>query len=1347
MMKRFSKIFRYLLPALLIAVMLLPTTIFINPQLVHATAIDIGSAAINRGGTFTNSYTLVEKDNTANADGLITSIEIWANTDISGLRVGTFYVVAGNTLKCRDSEAIAGVITAGSKVTKSDLSITVTTGDYLGCYYTGGQIELDTSGAGQWFYDGECIDPDDSAAFTFEDSRSWSLYGTGGPVLPTVSIDAASDITETTMTLNGSLDSLGEEDTVDVRFEYGEETGVYTGNTTYVEMDTAEAIVGVEIDELEAGTTYYFRVDCLYQTDQHAYSSEDNDDTTHIIGTTEWSARIAANADDAEVYGGSNLAISQSVNAAGNYGGNALQGSGMRWTDVTIAQGATIDSAYITFVSYDNMSGATVKTKFYGEDADTSVAFTTYANWAGRSRTTASVTWDAIAPWTTDIQYVSPDLKTIVQEIVDRALWVSGNDMTFFWGDEDGRSSANAIRDAISYDEDPTKAPVLTINYESDAAAVNTNTQTNIGETYVTLNGELIDLNGHTIIKTGFKYGTTITMDSDIDSEGSFSTGTFSNTVTGLTANTLYYFQARVYASDESVWYTGAMSSFTTTPSGGVAGTWTAYDSSNPVMSEALASGFGAATSSASVVYINDEYVMFFEYAPSPPDYYAPYIGRATSANGINWAYTGTCLSAGGVGTYDHNGVWDPSVAVDPDGETLWMVYGSFDPTRVPKYCVASSDDYGVTWTKYGSNPISAGQQDPNLFYDSENERWMLYEPGTNGTGYYSYGASPESLGSRTAFSISGVGGFFQPDVHYYEDQYVMFYGIWTGNTATANSVGMATSSDGITWTVFTSVVWSNGNDANVIQITSTLYYMYHGRSGYNDTQGNNIELAILTGSLTGINVGVDPEVATNTVAGKTATSATLQGTLVTLGTETSVFVSFAWGTSTSYTSYTSDQILEEATTFSDSVSLNPSTTYHYAARVRTVGQVGYYFGNDMSFTTDGSAGVINPPVNFKVSSYTSTSITLTWTKGEGAVNTVIRSSTTAYPTTPTSGTSVYNGSASTVTNSALTTDTRYYYSAWSEASGSYSATYVTTSATPITDVLAPPDTLEIETLQIYKDYINVGDQLVVFSYKILWNEGLPATLNPEDFFYVQILEDDALVKQDRIKQWGYVPGSMYISDLSPLEWGEEYTFKIIGTDKFTTAPEVSYSITSSNYIGSNYDYLEAWCLNLATRMQNSIYWDTLVDYEQTQYMLNSSGAQVFLTAIPGLLDKCEDLYLPTGEPPDYVQPDGSLPYSDSLSEQAETSHGTVYWGTFENISTTLGVSTETVAWLFWLALYLIGVVIITMVTHSVAAGAITATPIIIVGTAFGGIPMSVVIGVAIIGIGVFIYKWVFYNA
>ncbi|MHC4107028.1 MAG: hypothetical protein ACYSTY_02970, partial [Planctomycetota bacterium] len=163
--------------------------------------------------------------------------------------------------------------------------------------------------------------------------------------------------------------------------------------------------------------------------------------------------RVDASSDDAEQSGSSMDLTSGGL----DFGDNEL---GMRFKGIPIAQGSTITNAYVEFVSEQNDSTSTDIT-FWGEDIDDAPTFTSSANnITNRTTTTASVPWNSVPNWNSGNTYQSPDLSTIIQEIVDRPGWVSGNDLVIL-------SNATGDRDALTYDGSSTEAPLLHVEFTS----------------------------------------------------------------------------------------------------------------------------------------------------------------------------------------------------------------------------------------------------------------------------------------------------------------------------------------------------------------------------------------------------------------------------------------------------------------------------------------------------------------------------------------------------------------------------------------------------------------------------------------------------------------------------------------------------------------------------------------------------------------------------------------------------------------------------------------------------------------------------------------------------------------
>ncbi|MFA5396244.1 MAG: LamG domain-containing protein [Methanogenium sp.] len=161
---------------------------------------------------------------------------------------------------------------------------------------------------------------------------------------------------------------------------------------------------------------------------------------------------------------------------AGAHSTASRYGSGMRFTNITIPKGATIsDGTHLHLRAYASYAGGVVRTRISAENVDDADTFLDDADvfdsrWANRTLT--RVDWDDIPEWTTNLEYDSPEIKTVIKEIVDREGWVSGNDIMIFWEDFDDRSDhvVAARRAGYSYDGSSTYAPKLIIEYVEPGA-------------------------------------------------------------------------------------------------------------------------------------------------------------------------------------------------------------------------------------------------------------------------------------------------------------------------------------------------------------------------------------------------------------------------------------------------------------------------------------------------------------------------------------------------------------------------------------------------------------------------------------------------------------------------------------------------------------------------------------------------------------------------------------------------------------------------------------------------------------------------------------------------------------
>ena len=146
-------------------------------------AIDIGPGATDRASSTSSTNTYLAVGNPANADGKLTSFEIWAKSNLSGVKMGTFYG-SGTSWTRRDYESI-GNVTAGSKQTFTGKDCDVSVNDLLGLFFSGGSIEYTLGPLGEGLYY-KYLDQFGAGTQTYAltADESFSIYATGATLLP-----------------------------------------------------------------------------------------------------------------------------------------------------------------------------------------------------------------------------------------------------------------------------------------------------------------------------------------------------------------------------------------------------------------------------------------------------------------------------------------------------------------------------------------------------------------------------------------------------------------------------------------------------------------------------------------------------------------------------------------------------------------------------------------------------------------------------------------------------------------------------------------------------------------------------------------------------------------------------------------------------------------------------------------------------------------------------------------------------------------------------------------------------------------------------------------------------------
>ena len=144
---------------------------------------------------------------------------------------------------------------------------------------------------------------------------------------------------------------------------------------------------------------------------------------------------------------------------------------GLIFRDVLIPAGATITSAYIQFSCDDNDNEeGPLSIDIWGiNESNTSAPFLPdLFNCSSRPSTTTTVNWQAPVWLIKDERgplEATPDLKEIIQEIIDLSGWLPGNNIGFKFSNEE---TEKIHREAESFDDGDGGAPGLIITYTTN---------------------------------------------------------------------------------------------------------------------------------------------------------------------------------------------------------------------------------------------------------------------------------------------------------------------------------------------------------------------------------------------------------------------------------------------------------------------------------------------------------------------------------------------------------------------------------------------------------------------------------------------------------------------------------------------------------------------------------------------------------------------------------------------------------------------------------------------------------------------------------------------------------------
>jgi len=222
-------------------------------------AITIGCTVSNRSSyaDFANT-TIIFNRNPASVNGKITSLNIWVQSAMTGLKIGIFRG-SGTTWQCIGYLNIGA---SGSGLHNYTVDINILAGDRVGMYCTGGQIEFNGTNAGYLYKSGDHTADGSQGGYSDTggtyDSFSIGATGATTEAPPTVTTQAVSSVNQTNAIGNGNVTADGGATITERGICWKTSTGPTTGDSKATSAGTTGAFTAA-MTGLSPNTLYYVR--------------------------------------------------------------------------------------------------------------------------------------------------------------------------------------------------------------------------------------------------------------------------------------------------------------------------------------------------------------------------------------------------------------------------------------------------------------------------------------------------------------------------------------------------------------------------------------------------------------------------------------------------------------------------------------------------------------------------------------------------------------------------------------------------------------------------------------------------------------------------------------------------------------------------------------------------------------------------------------------------------------------------------------------------------------------------------------------------------------------------------
>ena len=259
-------------------------------------------------------------------------------------------------------------------------------------------------------------------------------------------------------------------------FEFYDGTTNYTyyiknvGNATNVGIRKLRTpyYVKLSLTSRQVKTIYFYFSNTVTAT------SSNSKTMAQMFTTYSYDSRTLANLDDVRYSNSTPNFLDDTIQSVGNWSAppypyTTTEESGFHFTGINLNSNWPSDNiigwgaATLTLTSYSGLGydlGTNLSTQITAEASDNAAIFSTISNYASRIKSSTVVAWNITSAWTNNTAYTSPDISSVIQSVVNRQGFTSGNSLNLYW-QKTSSCAVDQRRLIIPYNADPTKSARL----------------------------------------------------------------------------------------------------------------------------------------------------------------------------------------------------------------------------------------------------------------------------------------------------------------------------------------------------------------------------------------------------------------------------------------------------------------------------------------------------------------------------------------------------------------------------------------------------------------------------------------------------------------------------------------------------------------------------------------------------------------------------------------------------------------------------------------------------------------------------------------------------------------------